>query len=76
MWKFWNPFRKYKLEPKIPSEPMINISMVINPTIKSETEQYQLRSLKARTEITMTYERVAEEALNKYKGRKHAQSYS
>ena len=67
----WNPFRKVHLEPKVLTGITID-TYEINPEIQKETEIAQLRSLKARIEIKMIYERLSEEALSKIKGHRHA----
>jgi hypothetical protein len=65
----WHPFKKVILEPI--TENNIDVPQPI-VTLPTEVEKAQLRSLKARTEITMIYERMAENALVKLKGNKHA----
>lgn len=67
----WHPFRKIRLEPKH-IERSSDSQLYVNPDIQKETEIAQLRSLKARTEIKMIYERLSEEALSKIKGHRHA----
>lgn len=66
----WNPFRKVKMEPVLPSsdvKPAIGPE-TIDPVYKAEVEQAQLRSLLARTQISMIHERLAENALYQLRG--------
>ena len=65
----WNPFKSYKIE-AIPDTTDIDSKV----HVPNGTEQAQLRSLKARTEITMLYETIAEKALNNMRGENHATS--
>lgn len=69
----WNPFKSVKLKPVT-----VNHSDTIknNPDIKlsPDVEKAQLRSLKAKTEITMIYEQLARKALLSMKGQNHASS--
>jgi hypothetical protein len=70
----WHPFKKVTLEAVIKNTSEVTSSPVeIN--IPEEVETAQLRSLKARTEISMIYERMAEGALAKLKGTTHAANY-
>lgn len=63
----WHPFKKVRLEPvKISSDESSQLN--INPVLNKEIEKAQLRSLKARTEITMIYDRLSEGAVSKLKG--------
>ncbi len=63
----WNPFKKITLEPINKTN---NNHCAIQ--LSEDTEKAQLRSLKARIEITMLYEQLAEKALIGIKGDGHA----
>ena len=66
----WNPFRKVRMEPVVPSndvKPAIGPETT-DPVYKAEVEQAQLRSLLARTQISMIHEHLAEKALYQLRG--------
>lgn len=70
----WHPFKKVTLEAVTKNEPKVTIPEP-DIEISEELEKAQLRSLKARTEISMIYERMAENALQKLKGSTRAANY-
>lgn len=70
----WHPFKKVTLEAVRKNEPKATIPEP-DIEISEELEKAQLRSLKARTEISMIYERMAENALQKLKGSTRAANY-
>lgn len=67
----WNPFRSVKLQPVIPStdtQPAIGPETT-DPAYVAEMERFKLRSLLARTQITMVHETLAERSLLHMRGR-------
>ena len=67
----WHPFKKVTLTNVTQNSKDVTLPEA-SIKISDETEKAQLRSLKARTEISMIYERMAENALAKLKGSSHA----
>lgn len=66
----WNPFRSVKLQPVLPStdvKPAVGTETT-DPVYKSEVERAQLRSLLARTQISMLHETLATKALCQIRG--------
>ena len=66
----WNPFRKVRMAPVVPSsdvKPAIGPETT-DPVYMAEVEQAQLRSLLARTQISMIHESLAERALRQIQG--------
>ena len=66
----WNPFRSVKLEPVLPStdtKPAVGTETT-DPVYKAEVERAQLRSLLARTQISMIHESLATQALCHIRG--------
>ena len=66
----WNPFRRVKLEPVVPSlqvEPAIGPEKT-DPVYRNHVEHAQLRSLSARTQINMIHESLANNALMHIRG--------
>lgn len=66
----WNPFRSVKLEPVVPAQ---NVEAAIgpektDPAYVAEVERSKLRSLLARTQITMIHETLAERSLSHMRG--------
>lgn len=66
----WNPFRSVKLEPVIPSQ---DVKAAIgpettDPAYVAEVERSKMRSLLARTQITMIHEMLAERSLFHMRG--------
>lgn len=70
--KFWNPFARVELAPVIPAAdedvtPAIG-SETTDDQYRNELEGVQLRSLLARTQITMIHESLAVRSLNQLRG--------
>ena len=66
----WNPFRRVTLEPVIPArevKPALGPE-TIDPAYVAEVDRAQLRSLLARTQITMIHETLATRALSQIRG--------
>ena len=68
----WNPFRSVKLKPIVPSS---NIQPAVgpettDPEYRNQVETAQLRSLSARTQISMIHEHLASQALVHIRGGK------
>lgn len=66
----WNPFRTVKLEAVIPSadtKPAVGTETT-DPVYMADIERSRLRSLLARTQITMMHETLAAKALCQYRG--------
>lgn len=66
----WNPFRSVKLEAVLPStdtKPAVGPETT-DPVYKAEVERAQLRSLLARTQISMLHETLATRALCQIRG--------
>ena len=66
----WNPFRSVKLEPVVPSQ---EVKAAIgpektDPAYVAEVERSKMRSLLARTQITMIHETLAERSLFHMRG--------
>ena len=61
----WNPFRNVKLEPVIPSKDVKPASgpETTDPVYMAELKRAKLRSLLARTQISMIHEQLAQSAL-------------
>lgn len=66
----WNPFRNVKLEPVIPSKDVKPASgpETTDPVYMAEVERAKLRSLLARTQISMIHETLATRALCHIRG--------
>lgn len=66
----WNPFRNVKLEPVIPSKDVKPASgpETTDPVYMAEVERAKLRSLLARTQISMIHETLAIRALCHIRG--------
>ena len=66
----WNPFRNVKLEPVIPSKDVKPASgpETTDPVYMAEVERAKLRSLLARTQISMIHETLATKALCHIRG--------
>ena len=66
----WNPFRSVKLQPVIPSSDVKPAPgpETTDPVHKAEVERAQLRSLLARTQISIIHEALAERALSHIRG--------
>ena len=66
----WNPFRNVKLEPVIPSKDVKPASgpETTDPVYMAEVERAKLRSLLARTQISMIHETLATRALCNIRG--------
>ena len=66
----WNPFRNVKLEPVIPSKNVKPASgpETTDPVYMAEVERAKLRSLLARTQISMIHETLATRALCHIRG--------
>ena len=66
----WNPFKIIKLKPVIPSKDVKPASgpETTDPVYMAEVERAQLRSLLARTQITMIHEQLAQSALCHIRG--------
>ena len=66
----WNPFRSVKLQPVIPSSDVKPAPgpETTDPVYKAEVERAQLRSLLAKTQISMIHEALAERALCHIRG--------
>ena len=66
----WNPFRNVKLEPVIPSKDVKPSSgpETTDPVYMAEVERAKLRSLLARTQISMIHETLATRALCHIRG--------
>ena len=67
----WNQFKIIKLKPVIPSKDVKPASgpETTDPVYMAEVERAQLRSLLARTQITMIHEQLAQSALCHIRGR-------
>lgn len=66
----WNPFRSVKLQPVLPStdvKPAVGTETT-DPVYKAEVERAQLRSLLARTQISMLHETLVTKALCQIRG--------
>lgn len=66
----WNPFRTVRLTPVIPSQdvkPALD-EETTNDVYKAEVERAKLRSLLARTQISMIHEGLAARALCSIRG--------
>ena len=66
----WNLFRSVKLEPVVPSQEVkaaIGPEMT-DPAYVAEVERSKMRSLLARTQITMIHETLAERSLFHMRG--------
>ena len=61
----WNPFKRVKLKPVLPT---VATTDNPDPVYQAEVERAQLRSLLARTQITMIHETLAARALCHYQG--------
>ena len=66
----WNPFRRVRLEPVIPSKDVKPASgpETTDPVYMAEVERAKLRSLLARTQISMIHEQLAQSALCHIRG--------
>ena len=66
----WNPFRNVKLEPVIPSKDVKPASgpETTDPVYMAEVGRAKLRSLLARTQISMIHETLATRALCHIRG--------
>lgn len=61
----WNPFRSVKLEPVVPAKevkPAVGPETT-DPAYVAEVERSKMRSLLARTQISMIHETLAERSL-------------
>ena len=67
----WHPFKRVTLEAVTKNESDISVPAQ-KIKLSDEIQTAQLRSLKARTEISMIYERMAESALANLKGNTRA----
>lgn len=74
MFNLWHPFKKVSLE-AVPKEEINIKSVSDNLNISDDIDRAQLRSLKARTEITMIYERLADNAIQNLKAKEHVSYY-
>lgn len=66
----WNPFRSVRLEPVLSAtdtKPAADPE-TLDPVYKAEVERAQLRSLLARTQISMIHESLATRALCHIRG--------
>ena len=66
----WNPFRSVKLEPVVPAQEVKAAigSETTDPAYVAEVERSKMRSLLARTQITMIHETLAERSLFHMRG--------
>lgn len=67
----WNPFRSVKLEPVVPAKevkPAVGPETT-DPAYVAEVERSKMRSLLARTQISMIHETLAERSLCHMRGR-------
>lgn len=66
----WNPFRSVKLEPVVPSQEVKAAvgPETTDPAYVAEVERSKMRSLLARTQITMIHETLAERSLFHMRG--------
>ena len=66
----WNPFRSVKLEPVVPAQE-VKAALgpeTTDPAYVAEVERSKMRSLLARTQITMIHETLAERSLFHMRG--------
>ena len=66
----WNPFRSVKLEPVVPAKevkPAVGPETT-DPAYVAEVERSKMRSLLARTQISMIHETLAERSLFHMRG--------
>lgn len=66
----WNPFKSVKLEPVLPNQD-VKASIgreTLDPAYVAEVERSKLRSLLARTQISMIHETLAERSLIHMRG--------
>ena len=70
MWQALNPFRRVTLEPVVPAKDIQPAQgrETLDPVYRQLMEGAQLRSLAARTKISMIHESLAERALGQMKG--------
>lgn len=66
----WNPFRSVKLEPVVPAH---EVKAALgpektDPAYVAEVERSKMRSLLARTQISMIHETLAERSLSHMRG--------
>lgn len=66
----WNPFKSVKLEPVLPAKDVKAATgpETTDPAYVAEVERSKLRSLLARTQITMIHETLAERSLLHMRG--------
>lgn len=66
----WNPFRSVKLSPVVPATDVKPAQgpETTDPVYKAEVDRAQMRSLLARTQISMIHETLATRALCNIRG--------